>query len=426
MNFQIAFNNLLLVNRLDLESVNTTIKSLVRKLNNVYYGINNDNANYFLAGSIGRKTSVCFSDIDFCYVLPPDVYERFSNRRGNNIQSQLLNEIKQKVEERYPNSEIKADGQVVDAKFKNRLVELVPSFRRPNYVDGSLIYPDTHNDGSWLTTNPKKQEEEMDSFYRNYPLCRDLCKILRCWKNECNVKIKGIEIDILVMDFLKRHPEFYGKGLQEIDVIKTLCELLKYVNDFPTMDMSIPGEFNVIHIDSSRFKKKVQKAFVRLSEPDQSDLWDNCIKLFGNGFPSNPSNSNYTNNEQFIQQLFPLRLIGHVKIDCDIVCNGFRNGSLLNLLQNENVGTSRYIIEHSRKLIFKIIECDVPKPYDIYWKVRNVGKEAAIRNSVRGNIFRGEETRVEESLFHGPHYTECFIIKDGICVAKDKIEVPIK
>lgn len=34
-------------------------------------------------------------------------------------------------------------------------------------------------------------------------------------------------------------------------------------------------------------------------------------------------------------------------------------------------------------------ESDIPKPYDIYWKVRNVGYEAIRRNCIRGQIKKG-------------------------------------
>ena len=33
---------------------------------------------------------------------------------------------------------------------------------------------------------------------------------------------------------------------------------------------------------------------------------------------------------------------------------------------------------------------------------------------------------VEESTFGGEHYVECYIVKNGVCVAKDKINVPIE
>ena len=32
---------------------------------------------------------------------------------------------------------------------------------------------------------------------------------------------------------------------------------------------------------------------------------------------------------------------------------------------------------------------------------------------------------IEESSFEGDHYVECYIVKNGVCVAKDRIEVPI-
>ena len=59
----------------------------------------------------------------------------------------------------------------------------------------------------------------------------------------------------------------------------------------------------------------------------------------------------------------------------------------------------------------------------IYWKVRNVGYEAIRRNCIRGQIKKGIDYLNESTNFYGPHYVECYIIKDGICVARDKISV---
>jgi hypothetical protein len=52
----------------------------------------------------------------------------------------------------------------------------------------------------------------------------------------------------------------------------------------------------------------------------------------------------------------------------------------------------------NKGLDFKITECSVAKPYDVKWKVLN----------------RGDE-----------HVVECYIVKDGIVVARDIIDVPI-
>ena len=66
-----------------------------------------------------------------------------------------------------------------------------------------------------------------------------------------------------------------------------------------------------------------------------------------------------------------------------------------------------------------------PPPYKIFWKVKNVGPEAERRNDVRGQIEEKGNSIVENSSFYGNHYIECYIVKDGVCVAKARIDVPI-
>lgn len=64
--------------------------------------------------------------------------------------------------------------------------------------------------------------------------------------------------------------------------------------------------------------------------------------------------------------------------------------------------------------------------YDIYWKVKNEGKEAMKRDCIRGQVKRtNTKYIIESSDFIGEHYVECYIVKDGVCIAKDHIDVPI-
>ncbi|MFR3289951.1 MAG: nucleotide-binding domain-containing protein [Lachnospiraceae bacterium] len=60
-----------------------------------------------------------------------------------------------------------------------------------------------------------------------------------------------------------------------------------------------------------------------------------------------------------------------------------------------------------------------------FWKVKNVGPEAERRNQLRGQIVEKGKTLVEHSRFFGNHYIECYIIKNGVCVAKSRIDIPI-
>lgn len=75
---------------------------------------------------------------------------------------------------------------------------------------------------------------------------------------------------------------------------------------------------------------------------------------------------------------------------------------------------------------FFIKETDCPKPYSIYWKIRNVGPEAEKRNCIRGQIiFTNSSTQQEHTDFQGEHYAECYLVKNKVCVAKAHIDVPI-
>ena len=65
-------------------------------------------------------------------------------------------------------------------------------------------------------------------------------------------------------------------------------------------------------------------------------------------------------------------------------------------------------------------------PYDIYWKVRNVGPVAESKNCIRGQIEKTNlHTHREHTDFQGSHYVECYLVKNNICVARAHISVPI-
>jgi len=69
-------------------------------------------------------------------------------------------------------------------------------------------------------------------------------------------------------------------------------------------------------------------------------------------------------------------------------------------------------------------ETDVPRPFDVYWQIVNTGTEAERSNGLRGEILpartagRGGLTQYESTLYTGMHWIECFIVKNGICVAR--------
>ncbi|KQQ94602.1 hypothetical protein ASF62_11070 [Leifsonia sp. Leaf325] len=82
-------------------------------------------------------------------------------------------------------------------------------------------------------------------------------------------------------------------------------------------------------------------------------------------------------------------------------------------------------VRTGRDLNFTVEGCTVPEPFDVYWKVRNAGEEAASRKNFRGEI-RKEGLRITEtSNFPGNHWVQAWIVKDGVAVATDVQDVTI-
>ena len=164
------------------------------------------------------------------------------------------------------------------------------------------------------------------------------------------------------------------------------------------------------------------------NDKKKHNLWR---ELFGTCFPvasmavaeSAAFPATYKDPEQFIENLYPVDIRYNLTIDCEIQRNGFREIMLSRLL------LLHQRISRVRSLIFQIVSTDVPYPYEVKWKVRNVGEVARQRNCLRGEIYdsnRDGNKRRESSDFYGPHYVECYIIRHGVVVARDRIDVPIE
>lgn len=134
------------------------------------------------------------------------------------------------------------------------------------------------------------------------------------------------------------------------------------------------------------------------------------------------SAATFSNTEEFIENEVNVNEIFEVVIDCEVSGNGFRKGPISDYIDK----ILKKFLPHNLSLRFYIKECNVPRPYDIWWKVRNVGAEAERRNCIRGKLLKtNQPERKETTNFFGPHYVECYIIKNGVCVAIGHIDVPI-
>jgi hypothetical protein len=128
-------------------------------------------------------------------------------------------------------------------------------------------------------------------------------------------------------------------------------------------------------------------------------------------------------DEEYIDERFTVSINPDYafEIDCLVTQKGFMDKLLSAILRD------RSWLMPERKLKFFIKTAPSISSYDVYWKIRNVGREAIRRKQVRGQIYRdgGGRYRIEHTSFRGKHYVECYIVQDNICVAKAVMLVPI-
>jgi hypothetical protein len=87
------------------------------------------------------------------------------------------------------------------------------------------------------------------------------------------------------------------------------------------------------------------------------------------------------------------------------------------------------VVGRGQKLRFHLLT-DTPEPYEVLWKVRNRGPEAAqVRGGLRGQIHLGgnisRNVQEESTRYRGSHYVEAYVVRDGVVVASDHHEVTI-
>lgn len=432
--FEIFIGNLEPTNISEME---ITVGEIAKKLNKNYYNLDSDKTSHmYIVGSVGRETAIKgVSDLDILFDLPVEVFKRFDAYKEKK-QSSLLQEVKNVLKARYPNTDISGDGQVVVIKFNKYTVELVPGFKQS---DDRFKYPDTNNGGSWKYTDPlpeisesKKTAEDTDNNFKY------IANMLRAWKNKQGFKFGGLLIDTITYNFLNEKTDYRNIGFDSyLDMTKALFEYIKGLDKDQSYWYALGSNQKVYNCDNGKFITKAEKAYKKIKDltANSSDVNKKLRQVFGTQFPKKVTAENraytssynqkyYNDTEEFIEDYFTVDIKYNISIDCKITQDGFRPMLLKKLLRD------KMFLAIKKHLEFYIdsMDSEIKKeaPYDIYWKVKNEGQEAIKRDCIRGQIKRTNTKSINESSdFIGEHYVECYIVKDGICIAKDHIDVPI-
>lgn len=110
---------------------------------------------------------------------------------------------------------------------------------------------------------------------------------------------------------------------------------------------------------------------------------------------------------------WPIVRSGSVRLTATALRDGFRAA---------RIGSNGPALAKNCSLKFEA-QTDVHGPYQVYWQIVNTGDEARNARCLRGTFElthteRGYLKKAESTLYTGTHSIECFIVKNGYCVAQ--------
>lgn len=425
------------------EDARTKYNGVCEVLHDAYYPDTSYNGSTkLLFGSYGKHTHIRPPrDVDVIFRMPESEFARFDGLSGNK-QSQLLQEMRSVLVDTYTTTEeIRAYGKIVVVEFAEgtHIIELLPAWE---LSDGRFRIPNTENGGSWEVFDPIAEIENISRSNAKTGKTLDIIRICKKWAEFYNVQIKSFVVELLVVQFLDT--------LNETSLESSYAELITgWLNFLVGMTGStIFSPSGTTVTLGGDLKSKAESALQRAtkarqfeSEGKMEDASVEWKKLFGDDFPKAVDESDVdvdvekivaaqqarypSADEEYLDLKYNISFridpAYVVQIDTQVEQRGFRRDWLSNYIRQ------RFALNKKKKLDFSIRRNNVSSPFDVYWKVRNFGDEAHRANGLRGEISedKGFRNKQENTLYHGQHYVECYIVKDGACVAIGRILVPI-
>jgi len=377
-----------------------------------------------MVGSFGRHTAIkSVSDLDMIFILPPGIRSSYDGDTGPR---RILERVRDDLRLRYPNTDIRVDQCVVRVQFTSNAFkfEVQPAFENE---DGTFDYPDTKVEG-WKTTKPREEiaatKECNDRTSKNM---RHLARMARAWKNQNGVNMGGLLIDTLVHRFFSQTSDHDSASTSSFDLMAR--DFFEFLKEEPDKDYYLALGSNQHVKVKARFQPKAKKAYNRcleaIDDAGKSSANKKWREVFGTSVPLATSTSkaaqSFRDTEQFIESTYIVDITETISIDCEVTQDGWRPTKLREMLR------TGALLKANKSLTFRVTGCTVAKPYELKWKVLNRGSEAERRDMIRGQIIDSSRPgiRTEHSDFKGEHVVECYVIKDGIVVARDRIDVPI-
>lgn len=318
-------------------------------------------------------------------------------------------------------------------------------FRRSNEYVGLENYEYEHSGAEWSVRHIKALEEWFNkttknkgtSFRKVIRLSKMFCKSRNSWKYMPSGLVQTVLCEENLASYYSRLDEIFYYTMQAILNRLEIYLEVKAPVDRGRLLVDRKDDYTRMENWRNRLKTNLNELDI-LFEPNCSydDAMDAWYNFFNHKYwqdlkvqsmlesSNNFKTNSFDDTEEFIEDIYPIYEQYEVIIDCKVSGNGFSMMSISNYLE-KYAGTLKKFIPYNFSVKCKIGYTNCPSFDKILWKVRNTGKEAEQRNDIRGQIKDCGAEIKETSKFKGSHYIECYLLKDGVCVAIGHVDVPI-
>ncbi len=311
-------------------------------------------------------------------------------------------------------------------EFKQETYKIPEIIKKKHEQKIKDLHPSSKKMG-WIHTDPRsyiKIAEELNQSNRDF---RKTVKFIKAWKNVCkendknkNFKLKSFHIEQVITKYFNEN-----KKLEIFDsIFKFFCEIPKIIEKPQIKDKADNKKYIDEYLNglTKEQKSKIIQArdafLIRLEHFFDKYCVESLIKA---NFYKRNNSEKYLfdfnipvliedNNHQF-------KIDGHLTKK-----DGFREGKVSEFLQKGND------IPKKREIQF-YIKKDIEIKYNYtMWKVQNDKSSPEVTvDQKRGEITKDQTcNNPENTAYSGKHYVECYAISNNICIARDKLSVPIK
>lgn len=298
-----------------------------------------------------------------------------------------------------------------------------------------------HAGSSWQERNPMAINEWFKEAVKNkgdnlrsvVRLSKMFCKSRDSWRMPGGL-IQSVLCEECFVDYERLDECFYYTMQSILNRLESSIDVNNPTDSSKSLLLKQEDEDKMNNWKNRLSEKLSNIGVITKSECTKKQAYDSWYDFFNHSFwdysTVSETNNRYANvikkflvvDEEFIEDKYQVKLQYDVKIECTVTANGFRPQSIYDLLRLKKW------LPRKRELLFSCVT-NVPYPDQILWKIRNVGEAAQERNCFRGQIISSNQSnnrRKETTDFYGPHFVECYVIKNGICVAKSRLDVPIE